>query len=77
MLADINLIDMAALRLGAPWMAFDLPAGGRRLLQRATGYRLTIKNGAVTFRDGTMTGALPGGLVRGPQAAPVVAMAAE
>ncbi len=77
MLADINLIDMKALKLGAPWMAFDLPAGGKRLLQKAEGYVATIKNGVVTFRHGEMTGALPGTLVRGPQAAPVVAMAAE
>ena len=76
-LADINLIDMKALKLGAPWMAFDLPAGGKRLLQKASGYVMTIKNGEVTFRNGTMTGALPGTLVRGPQARPVVAMAAE
>jgi len=77
MLADINLIDMKALKLGAPWMAFDLPAGGKRLLQKAVGYRMTIKNGTITFRDGTMTGALPGTLVRGPQARPAVALAAE
>jgi N-acyl-D-aspartate/D-glutamate deacylase len=77
MLADLNLIDMQALKLGAPWMAFDLPAGGKRLLQKADGYRMTIKNGTVTFRDGTMTGALPGTLVRGPQAQPAVALAAE
>ncbi|TRW17387.1 N-acyl-D-amino-acid deacylase family protein [Glacieibacterium frigidum] len=75
--ADLNVIDMGALKLGAPWMAFDLPAGGKRLLQRAEGYRLTIKNGEVTFRDGVPTGALPGGLVRGPQAAPALALAAE
>ena len=77
MLADINLIDMKALKLGAPWMAFDLPAGGKRLLQKAVGYVLTIKNGEVTFRNGMMTGALPGTLVRGPQARPAVALAAE
>ena len=77
LLADINLIDMTALKLGAPWMAFDLPAGGKRLLQKATGYVMTIKNGEVTFCNGTMTGALPGTLVRGPQARPVVALAAE
>jgi N-acyl-D-amino-acid deacylase len=77
MLADINLIDMAALKLGKPWMAFDLPAGGKRLLQKADGYVATIKNGVVTFRNGTMTGALPGSLVRGPQATPVIAIAAE
>ncbi len=77
LLADINLIDMKALKLGAPWMAFDLPAGGKRLLQKAVGYVLTIKNGEVTFRNGTMTGALPGTLVRGPQSRPAVALAAE
>ena len=77
MLADINLIDMARLELGKPWMAFDLPAGGKRLLQKAVGYRMTIKNGAITFRDGEMTGALPGTLVRGPQAQPATALAAE
>ena len=77
LLADINLIDMKALKLGAPWMAFDLPAGGKRLLQKAVGYVMTIKNGEVTFRNGTMTGALPGTLVRGPQSRPAVALAAE
>jgi N-acyl-D-aspartate/D-glutamate deacylase len=70
MKADVNLIDLDALALSAPEMAFDLPAGGRRLIQRARGYRMTIKSGAVTFEEGEPTGALPGGLVRGPQAAP-------
>ena len=68
-LADLNLIDMAALRLEKPWLAFDLPAGGKRLLQRAQGYRYTIKSGVITFRDGTWTGATPGGVLRGPQRA--------
>lgn len=77
MLADINIIDMAALKLGKPWLAFDLPAGGKRLLQRADGYVATIKRGAVTFRNGVPTGALPGKLVRGPQASPAIALAAE
>ena len=66
-LADINVIDMEALKLGKPWLAFDLPAGGKRLLQKAEGYVATIKSGVVTFRDGEWTGATPGGLVRGPQ----------
>jgi N-acyl-D-amino-acid deacylase len=66
-LADINVIDMERLKLGKPWLAFDLPAGGKRLLQKATGYTATVKSGVVTFRDGTMTGALPGGVIRGPQ----------
>jgi len=67
MLADINLIDMDVLKLGKPWLAFDLPAGGKRLLQKADGYVCTIKSGKVTFREGTWTGAVPGGLIRGPQ----------
>ena len=67
-LADINIIDMDALRLEKPWLAFDLPAGGKRLLQKAQGYVATIKSGKVTFRDGVMTGETPGGLIRGPQA---------
>ena len=67
MLADINVIDLDRLKLGKPWLAFDLPAGGKRLLQKADGYVATIKNGAVTFRSGKWTGATPGGLIRGPQ----------
>ena len=76
-LADVNVIDLAGLKLGKPWLAFDLPAGGKRLLQRADGYVATIKRGSITFRHGRMTGALPGQLVRGPQAPPALAMAAE
>ncbi|SHN58238.1 N-acyl-D-amino-acid deacylase family protein [Erythrobacter sanguineus] len=66
-LADLNVIDMDALKLGKPWLAFDLPAGGKRLLQKAEGYVATIKCGAVTFRGGAWTGETPGGLIRGPQ----------
>ncbi len=66
-LADINIIDMDAIRLDKPWLAFDLPAGGKRLLQRAEGYIATIKSGKVTFKDGKWTGETPGGLIRGPQ----------
>jgi len=68
-LADINVIDLDAIKLGKPWLAFDLPAGGKRLLQKAEGYVCTIKTGVVTFRDGKWTGATPGGLIRGPQRA--------
>lgn len=75
-LADLNLIDMKRLKLGKPWLAFDLPAGGRRLLQRADGYVATIKSGQVTFREGVMQGPLPGKLIRGPQTAEL-ALAAE
>ncbi|MCZ8017864.1 D-aminoacylase [Novosphingobium sp.] len=66
-LADLNVIDLDKLKLGKPWLAFDLPAGGKRLLQKAEGYVCTIKNGAVTFRNGEWSGATPGGLIRGPQ----------
>ncbi len=67
--ADVNIIDFDRLGIAAPEMAFDLPAGGKRLLQRATGYAATIVSGAVTYRNGEATGALPGKLVRGPQSA--------
>jgi N-acyl-D-aspartate/D-glutamate deacylase len=74
--ADLNVIDYARLKLKSPEVAYDLPAGGRRLIQRAEGYAATIVAGEVTYRDGEPTGALPGRLLRGAQAAPV-AMAAE
>ncbi|HXC53839.1 MAG TPA: amidohydrolase family protein [Rhizomicrobium sp.] len=70
MKADLNVIDMAALAVQAPAMAYDLPAGGKRLLQGADGYDATIVSGQVIYRHGKPTGALPGRLVRGPQAAP-------
>ncbi len=66
-LADLNVIDMDKIKLGKPWLAFDLPAGGKRLLQKAEGYVCTIKNGVVTFENGKWTGETPGGLIRGPQ----------
>ncbi len=65
--ADLNIIDMAGLRLHAPTMARDLPAGGKRLRQDASGYVATIKSGIVTYRNGEPSGALPGRLVRGAQ----------
>jgi N-acyl-D-aspartate/D-glutamate deacylase len=64
-MADFNLIDYDALALGTPFVRADLPAGGRRLLQRAEGYVCTIKKGTVTFDHGEPTGELPGRLVRG------------
>jgi len=69
--ADLNVIDYAKLRLRAPQAAHDLPAGGRRIIQRADGYVATFVNGVATHRNGSATGALPGRLVRGPQRAPV------
>jgi N-acyl-D-aspartate/D-glutamate deacylase len=70
MKADINLIDFDALGLEHPEIVFDLPAGGKRLLQRANGYRATIVSGEVTFENGEPTGAMPGHLVRGAQPGP-------
>jgi N-acyl-D-aspartate/D-glutamate deacylase len=67
MKADINVIDFPNLALERPEMIVDLPAGGRRLMQKARGYVATVKAGQVTYRNGVATGALPGGLVRGPQ----------
>jgi len=65
MLADLNVIDYDRLQLGTPVVVADLPAGGTRLVQRATGYVATVKTGCVTFEGGEQTGALPGRLVRG------------
>jgi N-acyl-D-aspartate/D-glutamate deacylase len=64
-LADINVIDFEKLKLHRPEAVHDLPAGGKRLIQRVEGYRYTVKSGAVTFDNGNFTGALPGTLVRG------------
>jgi N-acyl-D-aspartate/D-glutamate deacylase len=63
-LADLNVIDFDRLRLPAPYLVADLPAGGRRLVQAAEGYVATVKSGAVTFRDGEHRGNLPGRVVR-------------
>jgi N-acyl-D-aspartate/D-glutamate deacylase len=64
MIADINIIDFETLRLHRPEAIFDLPAKGRRLVQRAEGYDITIKSGEIIFQKGEHTGALPGKLVR-------------
>lgn len=63
--ADLNLIDYDQLSLQKPEMVYDLPAGGKRLIQKANGYAATISHGEVTFENGEATGAMPGGLVRG------------
>jgi N-acyl-D-aspartate/D-glutamate deacylase len=70
MKADLNLIDLAGLTLHSPVMAHDLPAGGRRLLQHASGYEATVVSGEVTLERGEPTGALPGRLLRGARPAP-------
>jgi N-acyl-D-aspartate/D-glutamate deacylase len=70
--ADINIIDFAALNVTRPYLRYDLPAGGRRLLQGATGYRHTFVSGAEVASHGEATGELPGRLIRGAQPAPLV-----
>jgi N-acyl-D-aspartate/D-glutamate deacylase len=68
--ADFNVVDFDNLSLGQPTIVHDLPAGGKRLVQTASGYLHTFVSGAETYRDGEPTGALPGRLVRGPQKQP-------
>jgi N-acyl-D-aspartate/D-glutamate deacylase len=64
MKADVNVIDFDALRLHIPEIRYDLPKGGRRLVQRVDGYRNTFVSGVATFENGEYTGATPGRLVR-------------
>lgn len=71
--ADINIIDHQNLRLHKPRVVYDLPAGGRRLMQRATGYTATLVAGQIVYRQGQPTGLKPGRLVRGAQSAPASA----
>ena len=66
----INLIDYEQLRVLAPEISYDLPAGGRRMFQAAEGYRATLVSGQVVMENGEETGARPGRLVRGAQVAP-------
>jgi N-acyl-D-aspartate/D-glutamate deacylase len=63
----LNVFDPNRLHLHAPEVAYDLPSGGRRLVQRADGYAATIVSGTVVQRAGVPSGLLPGRLVRGPQ----------
>jgi N-acyl-D-aspartate/D-glutamate deacylase len=70
MRADVNVIDHAHLRARRPYLAFDLPSGGRRLLQRADGYLHTFVAGVETYAGGEATRARPGRLVRGRRAQP-------
>ena len=68
--ADLNVIDFEHLGMHAPRLVFDLPAGGKRLLQRSTGYLHTFVSGVEVCTNGESTGATPGHLVRGAQEAP-------
>ena len=65
MKGDLNVIDFDGLRLHPPEMVFDLPAQGRRLIQKVDGYRATVCSGEITWQDGHPTGAMPGKLIRG------------
>jgi N-acyl-D-aspartate/D-glutamate deacylase len=71
--ADLNVIDYERLTLPAPEVIADLPAGGKRLVQRAAGYVATIVRGEVVYERGEPTGALPGRLIRGTQPPPAAA----
>lgn len=70
MKADINVIDYDAMQLSHPEVAYDLPGGGRRLIQKTRGFDATIVAGVPVYRDGESTGALPGRAIRGAQSAP-------
>ena len=65
--ADINVIDYDRLHIAAPEVVYDLPGGGRRLIQRTRGYDATLVSGVPVYRGGEATGELPGRLVRGPR----------
>ncbi len=66
--ADINVIDHDNLKIGAPEVLYDLPGGGKRMVQRTEGYDATIVAGQIVYRKGVATNALPGRLVRGDRA---------
>ena len=70
--ADINVIDYDRLALATPKVVRDLPAGGKRIDQRASGYAATLVSGQIIRRDDEPTSALPGQLVRGSREAPQV-----
>ena len=74
---DLNVIDWDTLDFEAPYVIQDLPAGGKRLMQGASGYDYTIVSGEVTHKDGEPTGVLPGKLIRGQRGMPAMAIAAE
>ncbi|MCB1743326.1 MAG: amidohydrolase family protein [Gammaproteobacteria bacterium] len=66
--ADINVLDPATVQARMPYVAYDLPAGARRLIQRSDGYLATIVNGQPVLENGEPVGVLPGQLIRGPLA---------
>jgi len=66
--ADLVVFDPDTIAPEMPEVAHDLPAGARRLVQRARGIAATVVNGEILLRDGKHTGALPGRLLRGPLA---------
>ncbi|HEX4778804.1 MAG TPA: amidohydrolase family protein [Acidimicrobiia bacterium] len=68
--ADVNVIDFDGLRARRPEMRHDLPAGGKRLVQHADGYVVTVAGGVPTYERGEETGVLPGRLLRGARSAP-------
>ena len=68
--ADLNVIDFDRLRVHRPELLYDLPAGGRRIVQRADGYVHTVVAGIETYAEGEATGDLPGRLVRGARPGP-------
>ena len=68
--ADVNVIDLDGLRARRPEMRHDLPAGGKRLVQHADGYVVTVAGGVPTYERGEETGVLPGRLLRGARSAP-------
>ncbi len=70
-LADLNVIDYDRLAVRRPELAWDLPGGARRLVQRADGYDATIKRGVVTVEHDELTGERPGNVIRGAQTAAV------
>ena len=68
--ADVNVIDVDGLAVARPELVYDLPGGGKRLIQRARGYRHTLLSGVEVLCDDRATGALPGEVVRGARTAP-------
>ena len=73
--ADVNVIDFEGLQMRKPELIHDMPANGRRFVQRVEGYEATIVAGTPIFERGEHTGALPGKLVRAGRVG--MAMAAE